>query len=176
MDCREFHNRHVAYVDDTLPMVEMEAMHRHLRVCARCARHDTAVRRSLLIVRNLPEIQPSADFMARLNARLRDVRHEGPVIDRAASPSFGAFATLAASIALMTYLAYAVGGRVDEPPTIRMAPVVASIPEPMPSPVSEPAFVASMSAGIPVWPTLLMMEQAPMHMANVTLQQASLTR
>src|SRR6476659_8394429 len=76
MDCREFRKRHVAFVDDFLSAVEMDAMHRHVRMCSRCSRQDTVVRRSLLIVRNLPTIEPSPDFMARLNARLREV---GPV-------------------------------------------------------------------------------------------------
>lgn len=176
MDCREFRTRHVAYIDDTLPNVEMEAMQRHLRGCPGCARHDTAVRRSLLIVHNLPDIQPSADFMARLEARIGDLRRETPVADRAMAWTYGGITALAASLTLMTYLAF-YGSRhpgVAEP--IRLAPIVASLPEPMPMPVNDPAFVASMSAGIPVWPTLLLMEQAPMHMANVELQQVSLTR
>ncbi len=37
-----------------------------MRVCLECTRHDTRIRRSLLIVRNLPRIEPSADFRARL--------------------------------------------------------------------------------------------------------------
>jgi len=173
MDCREFRAKHVAFVDDTLPLVDMEAMQRHLRVCSRCSRRDTAVRRSLLLVRNLPEIEPSADFMARLNSRLVETG-KTRTTDRAFSPSLGAFATIAAGLALATYLALGMSG--NRPSTIRLAPVIASLPEPMPSPINDPAFMASMSAGIPMWPTVLMMDQAPMHMANVELQQASLTR
>ena len=174
MDCREFRAKHVAFVDDTLSLVDMEAMQRHLRVCSQCARRDIAVRRSLLVVRNLPEIEPSADFMSRLNSRLAECSpaHGN---DRVFSPTIGAFASIAAGVALVTYLALGVSSK-DAPAEIRLAPVVASIPEPMPSPMNDPAFVASMSAGIPMWPTVLMMDQAPMHMANVELQQASLTR
>src|SRR5690349_2146612 len=174
MDCREFRAKHVAFVDDTLSLVDMEAMQRHLRVCSRCARRDTGVRRSLLLVRNLPEIEPSSDFMARLNSRLAEAG-KTPAMDRSFSPSLGAFATIAAGLALATYLALGMSGG-NRPSTIRLAPVIASLPEPMPSPINDPAFVASMSAGIPMWPTVLMMDQAPMHMANVELQQASLTR
>jgi putative zinc finger protein len=175
MDCREFRAKHVAFVDDTLSLVDMEAMQRHLRVCSQCARRDTAVRRSLLVVRNLPEIEPSADFMSRLNARLAECASTHAT-DRVFAPSIGAFATIAAGVALATYFALGVSARFEAPSEIRLAPVVASIPEPMPSPMNDPAFVASMSAGMPMWPAVLMMDQAPMHMANVELQQASLTR
>src|SRR5437764_9637612 len=61
MDCRAFRNKHVAFVDDLLSAVEMDAMVRHRSACHRCSRHDTAVRRSLLIVRNLAPIEPSPD-------------------------------------------------------------------------------------------------------------------
>jgi anti-sigma factor RsiW len=76
MDCREFGKKHLAFVDDTLSAVDTAAMRRHLHVCSRCARHDTRIRRGLLLARNLPMIQPSADFMERLNARLREL---GPI-------------------------------------------------------------------------------------------------
>src|SRR5690349_25123647 len=107
MDCREFRAKHVAFVDDTLSLVDMEAMQRHLRVCSRCARRDTAVRRSLLLVRNLPEIVPSSDFMSRLNSRLAEAGTTR-TSDRPFSPSLGALATIAAGLALATYLAFGI--------------------------------------------------------------------
>jgi len=33
MDCREFQKKHVTFVDDLLPAVEMDAMERHLSEC-----------------------------------------------------------------------------------------------------------------------------------------------
>ena len=85
MDCREFRNKHVAFVDDLLPAVEMEAMHAHRATCHRCSRHDTAIRRSLLIVRNLPPIEPSPDFMVRLESAARSTRAHGARRSRSAS-------------------------------------------------------------------------------------------
>ncbi|GJG85817.1 hypothetical protein tb265_09980 [Gemmatimonadetes bacterium T265] len=76
MDCSEFRRHHLAYVDDTLPGDVLVAAERHRVECAACGAHDTLVRRSLLLARNLPTIEPSADFAARLEARLRDVRTE----------------------------------------------------------------------------------------------------
>jgi hypothetical protein len=80
MDCSAFRRHHVAYVDDTLPGDLVAAAARHAADCPACARHDTAVRRSLLLARNLARdvapLECSADFAARLEARLAGVRAE----------------------------------------------------------------------------------------------------
>src|SRR5690348_16242414 len=107
MDCREFREKHVGFVDDVLPAVDMEVMHRHVQSCQRCARHDIAVRRGLLLVRNIPRIEPSADFMARLNERIATLKTVGDVSE-VPSPyrlTTGAFAALAAGLTLFAYAA-----------------------------------------------------------------------
>src|ERR1051325_9904073 len=71
MNCREFSRKHVGYVDDVLPAVEMVAMRRHAASCAVCASLDVRIRRSLLVIRNLPRIQPSPDFYSKLVDRLQ---------------------------------------------------------------------------------------------------------
>jgi len=79
MDCSAFRRHHLAYVDDTLPGDLVVAAARHAAECPACARHDTAVRRSLLLARNVAELAPvrcSDDFAARLEARLATVRAE----------------------------------------------------------------------------------------------------
>lgn len=76
MRCREFRSLHAAYVDDVLSARDMGRMQAHRELCDACARMDTQVRRGLLVVRNLREIEPSADFSARLEARLAVVREE----------------------------------------------------------------------------------------------------
>lgn len=70
MDCRTFLKKHVAFVDGTLNAGAEAVMFAHLRACSRCARLDVAVRRGLLVARNLPDVQLSWDFMARLEMRL----------------------------------------------------------------------------------------------------------
>src|SRR5438477_1566283 len=114
MRCREFRNKHVAYVDDVLPSIEMEAMRRHAGECARCAKQDTLVRRSLLLVRNLPAVEPSPDFMRRLNARLA----ERPDIDAELAWSRGRVSgaariatTIAAGLLLVSYIVLRVSDR-----------------------------------------------------------------
>ena len=70
MNCRSFRKLHVTYVDGLLDERQSVKMDAHLDECERCARWNTAIRRGLLVARNLPTIQPSPDFMARLQVRL----------------------------------------------------------------------------------------------------------
>ena len=71
MDCRTFRKRHVAFVDGVMNARAEAVMFEHVEVCAHCARLDVAVRRGLLVARNLPQIRPSQDFMVRLDAKLK---------------------------------------------------------------------------------------------------------
>jgi hypothetical protein len=135
-------------------------MRQHLRDCPLCSRHDTVVRRSLMLVKSLPTIEPSPDFQARLEARLRTV-----TVPVATSPalrgSYAAFVALAAGVAFVAFLA--ASAMRGAPTEIRMAPVVASIPEYEPSPVATPAFVATVPTGMSVWPAIMVASQAPIH-------------
>ena len=176
MDCREFREKHVGYVDDTLSAVEMEAMHRHVQSCYRCARQDTAVRRGLLLVRNLPEIEPSPDFMGRLADRIAELDAVGS--DFEARPTYqlttGTFAALAAGLTLFGYVALEASHRFGTPEALRLPPVVATAPvKPMPS-FTSGAYMAGISTGMPVWPAVMMVDEAPRHLADVELQQAAL--
>ena len=49
---------------------------------------------------------------------------------------------------------------------IHMAPVVASIPETDTSPMAAPTMIASVSAGMPMWPAVFVAQQAPWHFAS----------
>ena len=178
MNCREFRRKHDAYVDDTLSGVEMEAMARHRRLCAQCASLDTRIRRSLLLVHNLPAIQPSATFSERLQMRLAHERAlksarqaDGAgtmmgLMTRHRSPfSTGTYVALAAGVAMAAGLMSATfAPDADQP--IRLAPVVASAPEPAPSLLATPAMVASMPAGMPIWPAVYVAQRAPWHLAS----------
>jgi len=178
MNCREFRRKHDAYVDDTLSGVDIEAMGRHLRLCTHCAALDTRIRRSLLLAHNLPSIQPSVAFTERLQTRLAHeralkarqrnaagtmmglmTRHRSPL-------STGTYVALAAGIALAAGLTMSVTLAGDADPAIRLAPVVASAPEPEPSPFATPAMVVSMPAGMPIWPAVYVAQRAPWHLAS----------
>lgn len=175
MDCRAFRENHVGFVDDVLPAIDMDAMHRHLQCCARCARHDLAVRRGLLIVRNLPSIEPSADFMSKLSERIAELESVGATGEPAAYRlTTGTFAALAAGLTLFAYAALEATSRFGAPETMTLPPVVATAPAAPAPPLSAPAYMAAISTGMPLWPAVLMADDAPRQMADVELQQASL--
>ncbi len=179
MDCREFRNKHVGFVDDLLPAVDMERMLRHLTVCSKCSRQDTAVRRSLLLVRNLPAIEPSADFMARLNARLGAM---GPaaradvIAPRAHLASLGTFAAIAAGLAAVAYLSLETTHYFAPDPIAQVAPMVAQAADTASAPMANAAYVASMSTGMTVWPAVLMVGQAPVRFASLEFHDTEQTR
>lgn len=178
MNCREFRRKHDAYVDDTLSGVDIEGMNRHLRLCEQCAALDTRIRRSLLIARNLPTIQPSAAFGERLQMRLAQERALMASRQQGSEPilgmmtgrrnfSSGTFVALAAGIAVAAGVSVSVMLTADDDDrVIRLAPVVATLPEPEPSPIATPAMVASMPAGMPIWPAVFVAQRAPLRLAS----------
>ena len=160
MDCREFRDQHALFVDLRCSALEENEMREHMRLCPKCSRHDTVVRRSLMLVRSLPSIELSPDFRARLEARLRTASPE--MAPRPYRASYAAFLALAASVVFLAYLAADATWR-SAPTEIRMAPVVANIPEFEPSPVATPALVATVPTGMSVWPAIVVASQAPIH-------------
>jgi len=74
MDCHAFRQLHGDWVDAMLDPRESASVDEHLEGCSQCARFDTLARRALLVARNAPQIEVSADFSARLAARLADER------------------------------------------------------------------------------------------------------
>ena len=70
MDCRAFRSLHGDWVDDVLDPTEGDDVVRHIFECGPCARFDALARRALMVARNAPQIEVSADFSARLTARI----------------------------------------------------------------------------------------------------------
>lgn len=182
MHCREFRNKHVAFVDDLLPAAEMAAMRRHLNACSGCARQDSQIRRSLLLVHNLRPIEASPEFMTRLNARiaqLEPVDRDDYVRPR--SSSFGSaasFAMLAAGLVAVAYLAIETNNYFGQPGDINVvsASTIAAANAPMdlgPATISNAALVASVPTGIPVWPAVLMAGQSPMRFASLEFEDTA---
>jgi hypothetical protein len=182
MDCTDFRQHHLAYLDDTLPGDLLVGAERHVRECAACAAHDTGVRRALLLARNLAPVTPSVDFAERLQARLREI-DAGEVevpMDWAPSwrelararfaprlPSRRTMAVAASLMAMASLGAAAATSGADEP--VLLPPVVASLPEgtdpetPMPrfQRLSASELVGPATAGIPVWPAALLAGETP---------------
>ncbi len=199
MDCGTFRENHAAFFDNALDERAMAAMRAHRAECAACAAHDTIVRRALLLVRNLPTIEPSPQFAARLDARLRQVAHAEGRRNVVAGPGLTSFATAAAALIAAGYIVMAALGSVEtaRAPELALSPVVVTAPvdltarpldpdsELFPasrlpatptSPMVSPAIVASVSMGMPVWPAALLAAQAPMHFAASEFSLVSLGR
>lgn len=172
MDCRTFEKHQLGFVDGTLPDALVVEMQIHLTVCERCARRDSALRRGLLVLRNLPEIEPSADFAERLEARLQTGATDVPERFRLRASGAGAFAAAALGVIAAGYLAVATfgSGAVNQEPTL--APVIASQPEFPRSQLFDHVVLMPASAGLPMWPSALMVEQAPVQLMTAEMQMA----
>jgi anti-sigma factor RsiW len=172
MDCREFRERHLAFVDGTLADLELVEMERHLAECDGCARRDSAIRRGLMIVRNLPPIEPSSDFTSRLHARLRQAQLADQRASLYRGPGLGAFIASAAGVVAVGFLA---AGLLSAPTDgdLRLAPVVAMRPAVPAPPLASQAFIASAAPAMPVLPAALFAEQAPVRFLNADLELAS---
>jgi len=167
MDCREFRDRHAPFVDLLCSADEETEMREHIRACATCARHDMVVRRSLMLVKSLPTIEPSPDFQARLEARLRSARFETPRT-RSLRISYVTFTAVAAVLAFVAFFGLAAMRRA-QPQIIRLAPVVASVPEIESSPFAATALVAAVPTGMSVWPAIMVANEAPIQFVAAEL-------
>lgn len=176
MDCREFHDKHFAFVDDTLSRVELVGIQRHIAECKECARHDALVRRSLMLFRSLPRIEPSVDFSDRLADRLRELKESEKFSGLQHSRKF-AVSVAVASVVMLGYIGSSLHA-VDSPRDIVFPPVIASLPEAeiLPITTPAPALVASVPAGVPIWTAALYAELAPVHFASASLQLVNSSR
>src|SRR5688572_15674016 len=155
MDCKTFARLHSGFLDDTLPGVERAAMREHLSSCTRCAKKDAEVRRALLVLKNLPPIQVSDGFQDRLRARLAAETaapaKPKPKADTGLVKWAAAAALLIAVVGVRNW-----SGQGSEDSPSRLPAVVASVPALVDGTIDEsaPAYMASMSTGIPMWPAL----------------------
>jgi anti-sigma factor RsiW len=193
MDCRTFRANHASFVDGVAGDEEFVAMQRHVAECSECAAHDATIRRALLLFRNMPAIEPSAEFAERLHARLRVVRSERRRQSRTwragyGGPGVGTFTALAAGLIAAGFVAVSAFNGNSRAPVIAFAPIVVApapvvasrsiVPQGMRiqvgdsvpvealqgipwSPLDNPAFAASVSSGMPVWPAAVLAAHAP---------------
>lgn len=175
MDCREFREKHFAFVDDTLPGIELVGMQVHLTECESCSRHDAMIRRSLMLFRSLPAIEPSPGFSSRLEQKLREARiADAAAVQGGRTRRFAAAVTITSAV-MLAYIGFSLR-HVDTPQDIVFPPVVATAPDPAPMSIGAPApeMVASVPAGLPIWTAALFAEQTPVHFAS--LDQVSTAR
>ncbi len=181
MDCKSFRNQHLAYLDDTLSGEKMSAALRHVMACNGCAAHDTLVRRSLMVARSIPTLEPSADFQARLRARLAECRAQQEA-QIAPDPSLfggrlwrGPRTVVAAAVTAVFGVVVWNGLQDTSAPELTMQPVVASQPAlAMPSPYITPALMQAMATGNPVWPAAMLIDDAPTYFVSAEFSIAEM--
>lgn len=153
-------------------------MQRHIAECPACAALDTRVRRSLMLVRSLSPIEPSADFGKRLEARLRQCRAEDARATGASFRIVGAIGAVA-SVMMMGYMASSLQSSSARgvPRDIVLPPVIALATPPsapatfattQPDTSSVPMIVGGMSAGMPMWSAALLAEQGGVQTVSLT--------
>lgn len=122
--CDEILTLHSDYLDGLLAAHEAARIQWHLSQCTSCARYDRIVRRSLDMVRELPEVQPSDDFEERLQHRIYHVQ-DGEAIAEPRAAGGAAALAVASVIALLAWSPLMFSERDGEP----AAAVVAASPE-----------------------------------------------
>ena len=182
MDCREFRKQHFAYLDDTLPGDEMSAALRHVMACDSCAAHDSMVRRSLMLVRNMQVIEPSADFRQRMQARIAETRiatqrERFAMAEREANGSSRrmkqpiVLSAVAASVMVMGTMAWREvpprqAKAAPAPPTASVVKAPAPIDTTLQPVYFSPGMVQAMATGNPMWPAALLVDDTPAQLVN----------
>jgi hypothetical protein len=182
LDCRNFRRHHLAYLDDTLSGDLMTAAQRHILACDSCAAHDSMVRRSLVMARNITTIEPSSSFQQRLNDRLAECREQRRSAGRRERDDQSIIALHTdrrrpawRSPRMMTFVvAGAVIGAFmwrestpAEAPLMAAQPVIATQPAYPDLPYVSPAMLQAMATGNPVFPAAVIIEEAPNQFVNV---------
>jgi hypothetical protein len=166
MKCRKFKSSHVGFIDDVLSAADMADMRQHLAACPRCAMLDVRIRRSLMIVRNLPQIEPSADFFARLNLALQQA--PAPAPRRQPLAAAATYAAVTAALAAAVYFAMAFTASPDAA-TTSSAMTTAAAEAAAAMPITEVSIAAAVPAGIPVWPAMFMVGELPAQITSAEL-------
>jgi hypothetical protein len=125
MECAAFLSGYSEYRDGLLPAGEVEAFGVHASTCRSCGRYDRVVRRASEELALLPEVEPSEDFMARLQHRIYTVDAE-----RATTARTGGTSSMLV-LSLVALLGIAAWGPLmgPRPALIVLPPVAALAPE-----------------------------------------------
>jgi hypothetical protein len=104
MDCQRFLEGYSDFRDGLLPFEAAVEFEIHLDACASCGRYDRVVRRGASLYRDLPAVEPSEGFGARLQHRIH-LEEEMQEPGRSASgiPASAAL-SIAAAVALFAWL------------------------------------------------------------------------
>lgn len=183
MRCRHFRALHLQFVDGHLASAKADAMWNHLEACAPCAQFDAAVRRSLLVARNLPRVRVSVGFNSRLSARLRDTMVEPPRRYAPAGLRYGVAAAVVLVGAVILWSQRPLSDARLASPVAAATTARTNHPERNPARESAPAtpvataapefhvsaqFAAGLATGVAVWPGVLMADRTAHEMREMS--------
>ena len=115
LSCREFLEGHSEYLDGLLPAGAARLYDEHVAGCESCSRFDRVLRRGLLLAHNLPELQPSANFQEKLQARLMRLDDESS-LQRPVMAGTGTAVVIAAVLGLIALTPFVMRERAVESP------------------------------------------------------------
>jgi hypothetical protein len=118
VDCSQFLDGYSDFRDGLLQGAVLKEYEEHLSVCSSCSRYDRVVGRGAQIFRELPPLDPSYDFLPRLQHRIYHLEEETRRSGRRASGTSVAL-TLAITVML---------GMAAWAPTVRPRPAVVELP------------------------------------------------
>lgn len=152
----------------------MTAAQQHLLLCDACAAHDTMMRRSLMLARNIPSLGLSEGFEGRLRMRLAECRKETAA--PAHSSSLLATRVLAAAVAagLVAGVVLWQGMTPTGASEAAVQPVIAVQSAPVVTKTQQqqrrvsPALMQAMATGNPVWPATMILDEMPTHLINAS--------
>lgn len=133
MDCGTFLDGYSDFRDGLLTLPDRVAFEAHLRECASCARYDRVVDGGAKVLRGLPELEVSDDFMERLQHRLWHEQDDMAAARarRARRSSRRVAAAGVAAVASIAAVALVPGVYARFAPTVTMLPsAAASAPAP----------------------------------------------
>lgn len=124
-----------------------------------------------MLVKNLPPVSVSAGFQDRLRARLAD-EDANPVAapQPRVSQAGGLKWAVAAGLLIIVAGGITTLPSNDADAPARLPAVFATVPDVASGDDSTPAYMASMSTGIPMWPALMLAEEGPLRFAAAGFQ------
>lgn len=143
VDCSRFLEGYSAFRDGELEDDVRAEFEAHRAECERCARYDRVISEGVRLYLRCPRIEPSDDFLPRLQHRIYHLEDEKRIRRGTASGASAALTfAIAASIAAVAWLPAAR----PKPPVLELPPIAARAP--LPPPQSAPAWFSE-SAYLP---------------------------
>lgn len=128
----------------------------------------------MMLFRSLPRIEPSPDFLQKLERKLREAKiADANAMNAVRTRRLGAAVTLSSAL-MLAYIGFSLR-QVDTPQDIVLPPVVAlatNVDAQSPGSGPAPEMIAAVPAGLPLWTAALFAEQTPVHFVSNDLTSA----